>query len=121
MANFGGVLTSKIIGTQKPQAERSELWAIAGIDGYGIQLLGKADGRYRVTLIQFANGAALDFWYEAVLSLQGTLATFTNDFGITSAPAFVENVGQLRKTLAIDQNNGTTVRGQVEVSMVAQQ
>ena len=118
MAGFvGGVACSRVVGFARPQAERAQVWQVAGVDGYGIHLMGKGDSQNQFRLVYYGTTASCNAWYIGIRNLQGSILQIINEQGETFANQFVQSVGAPQRQTANDLSS-TTTRFEVQIQTI---
>jgi len=116
MASVGGISCTFVHadgGSIPPLRERSEKWHTTGIDGYGIQLLGKGDAEFAVRAVLVSNAAGIALWAASLQAIQGTLVSIIDDYGVTHTNCYLEKVGNVAKTPA--KHDALTTRGEIKI------
>lgn len=115
MAAIGAITCSHVKGEVPPQAERAEVWQVAGIAGYGVLLLGKGDSEFRLTAVLYSSAAGTKTWEASLKALQGTIVSITTDYGTIHANCFLARVGTMRRQAAYHPGTAITQRGEIEI------
>lgn len=118
MASLGEIVCTRVSGTLPAQRERSEVWQVPGIDGYGLALLGKGESETQLRAVLYSSNAGLNVWYASIQLLQGTIGEITVDTGESYATCFFKKIGALTKTAAVIPGSAVTMRGEIEVEAI---
>ena len=109
--NIGSVSCTFLRAVLKPLRAEANAWRRAGLEGYGLQLLGKGQAECQITARYVIGGdsvaeslAAIEAWYASVFALQGTIVSLEDDHGLTPDNVMVMRVGAMYK-----RRLGTTV------------
>ena len=119
MASVGGVSCTFVHdakGGIPPLRQRSETWHATGIDGYGIQLLGKGESEFTVRAVLYSNNAGIDTWAALLHAMQGLLVVIIDDHGTTYTYCYLKTVGNVAKTPAKIPGGEVTTRGEIKIS-----
>lgn len=116
MASVGGVACDMVKGAGASLAQRTETWATPGMDGVGVQKIGKHDGAFRFLAVLYGTSSAVDTWFAALEALQATIASIIDDWGVTHANCLIVNVGERRKTASILPGSTMEARGEIEIA-----
>ena len=95
--------------------ELSESWHVPGLDGIGLQLVGRGDAEFSVEAVLYSNDAGVDLWAASLYALQGTIGSIVDDHGDTYTYCFIRSVANVVKTVAM-MSGGITTRGAVQIS-----
>jgi len=118
MASIGAVSCDLLSGEPPALKQRSEIWNVPGIDGYGVQVLGTGDAPFALRAVYFGTIAAVSAWAVALQALQGTVATVVNDAGVIYTRCFLASVGPLRRSAARRPGTAVASRGEIEIEGV---
>jgi len=118
MATIGGQTCTFLRGTLSPLKERSKLWSVPGIDGYGIVLLGRGHSQCELVAERLDSLANVGTWAAAVQALQGQIVEVLTDLGESSAHFFVHAVSNVLVTPAVIPGTLTTARGVLRIAGV---
>ena len=115
--NIGSVSCTFLRALITPLRIETNAWRRAGLDGYGLQLLGKGQAECQITA-RYVIGeetpaeslALIEAWYTSIIALQGTIVSAEDDHGLTPDNIMVMRVGALHK-----RRLGTTVVAASEI------
>jgi hypothetical protein len=112
MSSIGDITVFKVRGDIKLLRTRVEVWAVAGLDGYGAIQLGAGDAESDIEILKFEESSeAADDDIDSLNDLQGEITTVVNDYGNTFSNALIKEVGQPIKITMIAPSGGTLVKG----------
>jgi len=115
---IGAISCTFVRGCLPPLRAEADVWRVAGIDGYGIHLLGDGDAAGRLLVSLLSNDAGVDTWAAFLHALQGEIVTVVNDHGDTTTNVFLAAVGNLRKSAAYQPGGAVTTRGEIEIEAI---
>lgn len=111
MAAVGSVTCTFVRGVSPSLRSRVDTWQLPGIDGYGVQLLGRGDTEWMFEAVLYDDEGDVSTWYTQLEALQGTIVTVVDDWGDSYTNILLVRVSQLDKTIAVP--NGA--RGEVRI------
>ncbi len=115
MASIGSISCTFVRGAIPAWKERSEKWQVAGLDGYGVALLGAGDSEFSLQAVFYSNNSGVNLWATSLQALQGSIVTIINDHGDTNIRCFLDKVGTPTKTAAYMPGTGVTLRGEIPI------
>ena len=122
MGSIGTVTTSILRGVPTPVRQRVVIWQVPGINGYGAMTLGTGDSEFMIDAVFYcADDAAADAAIAAVIALQGTIITITDDWGNTWPNALIVRVEQPVKEPMIWGGYSTAVRMETKLKCLTTQ
>jgi hypothetical protein len=120
MSDIGGVSVDILRGIPQLQKSRVELWQVAGLDGYGAQVLGLGDAEFLATgILYVADQPSADVFFDAINALQGTVVSLTDDFAVSYSGILVVHVQVAPRQPVIKNGNPNAVRCQVDLRCVS--
>lgn len=102
-------------GTAPVPKERLDVYQVAGVDGYGAQLLGLGDSPFRFLAVLYGTPAVVEAWAASVQSLQGSVVTIINDWGKVYTGCLLVRVSEHKMTPALYQGGS---RGELMIEGV---
>lgn len=101
MASVGGLACSIVRGNLTAKKIRTNVWEVAGINGYGAQQAGYGDSPFRVTAVLYSTAAGVQTWANLLAAMQGSVVTIINDWGNTFTGCLLVRVSEPQKTPAV--------------------
>jgi len=68
-------------GNFRPLVERLDIYNTPGVNGYGVQKLGKKDSPFIFKAIKYGSEATVETFATNIAALQGQICTFEDDWG----------------------------------------
>jgi hypothetical protein len=116
MADLLGQSCTMVKGQATTLKERLELWSTPGMDGVGVQKLGKHDGVFQFEVVMYGTGYDVDLWFAAIEDKQGKIGDIVDDWGVTNQNCLIERVGPRDKKAAKLPGNPLECIGRLEIS-----
>lgn len=114
-ANIGGIYCTFVRGSLRNIQELSKVWHVRGLDGPGIEIIGKGDGGFQLLAVFYGMAAAVGQWASDIADLQGAIVSLETDYGQTfTDAAFIKEVGTPVFTPAVAAGRDT--RGEITVA-----
>jgi len=98
--------------------ERSEVWQVPGVDGYGVALLGQGDTKFKLLAVSYSSLVGVELWAASLQALQGTIGTVANDLGESWSTCFFERVATPTIRAAYMPGSAITHRAEIEIDAV---
>lgn len=117
MAGIGGIACDFVKGNIRDLKTRVTAYQQTGFGGWGAHVVGRGDSSFAFTAVLYERSGPIETWARAIESLQGTIISIVDDFGVTYFNCLVMRVGQPTKTTAIRPQDPVTsgARGQIDV------
>ena len=112
-ANIGGVSCTFVRGGFPVLKYRTRRWAVPGIDGHGLMVMGRGNSSCELIAVFYSNNTGVNTWAAALEALQGTIVSAENDQGDTTSDLFVEQVKNAEKKAA--KNGAITTRAEIRI------
>jgi hypothetical protein len=99
-------------------AQETEIWRMAGVNGYGGHKLGLGAGEFQITATLFTNAAGVTVWETALRAKQGTVVTIVDDLGTSHGNCLLTYVSSARSKAARDASGVITQWAEIDVAGV---
>lgn len=114
-SSIGAVEFDLVHGLPAALKLRTEVWEVAGLDGYGALTTGNGDAEFQLRSIVFIsdtenNSTTANLVISSVAALQGTAVTVVDDYGDTYDSIIVEHVEVLSKKACIFEDDVNAIR-----------
>lgn len=120
MSTIGGQTFDIIRGLPQLVKQRSDVWEVPGIDGYGVQTLGLGDAEFQLVGVAYvADGPTADRLIYACNALQGTVVDITDDWGVEYYGILVRHIDTTDGKKPCYSFDGNTVRVEIHWTMIA--
>ena len=113
---IGGVSCDYVQGSVAEPTQRTEVWQIQGLDGYGAQIMGLGDSSFRFDVFKIDTNANVQTWYDNLKVLKGTVVSAEDDWGDTYAGLLVTDVSPPDKRTAVNTAVGSEALARVTIS-----
>lgn len=95
MSSVGGIACDFVKGTAALSLrERTEVWQVHGIDGYGALRIGGGNAEFRFSAVKYGTETAVAAWITSLEALQGTIISVIDDRGRNHTSLLLIVVGQ---------------------------
>lgn len=93
---IGGINCSFIHGTPLGKSQRTIVWEVPGVNGYGVMVTGLGDSEFQIEAVYIGAASGLTIWCNSITALKGspiTIVKYVQSTAITYTGAVIRKIG----------------------------